>query len=371
MAPCMRCTTTAEEVSRPTHTATARLRRERRARVAMAAQTSDGAGVDDGVPQRVAGQQPPGEEPDDVRPQEPQHPGMATLATPQAAESGPWAGWHRGARTLSRPDVRLCSGLSLRAAQHARVVGQALGDARGVEVLEQRLGELARGPSSSRRRASVIAPSAAMSASTRRARPPSASGWAYIERPDAHGAPGGAQGGAGRPASRSAAFGGSWPAARRRSSSASAESARAPAARPGRRRRPARRRRRARARARRGAGARSRASTSARRPWRRAAGSSTTPPPRVSGGAIERTTTRSPARGQQRALQARLPQPVAEVGEPRRRLARAVVHVRAHPVARVAQRRARSRAPATGATAPGAATTSPRATSRRVDARRG
>ena len=40
----------------------------------------------------------------------------------------------------------------------------------------------------------------------------------------------------------------------------------------------------------------------------------------------------------ERLLQARLPQPVAEVGQARGRLARAVVHVRAHPVRRVAQR---------------------------------
>ena len=42
--------------------------------------------------------------------------------------------------------------------------------------------------------------------------------------------------------------------------------------------------------------------------------------------------------GQQRPFQARLPEAVAELGQPRGRLARAVVHVRAHPVAGAAQR---------------------------------
>ena len=63
--------------------------------------------------------------------------------------------------------------------------------------------------------------------------------------------------------------------------------------------------------------------------------------------------------------------PSPSVGQARGRLARAVVHVRAHPVRRVAQRRARSRGPATAPPRPAPATTSPRATSRRRRPRRG
>ena len=42
MAPFIRCTTTADEVSSPTQTATARLRRENRRRAAMSAQIATG-----------------------------------------------------------------------------------------------------------------------------------------------------------------------------------------------------------------------------------------------------------------------------------------------------------------------------------------
>ena len=81
-----------------------------------------------------------------------------------------------------------------------------------------------------------------------------------------------------------------------------------------------------------------RASASARRPWRRAA--------RVEHDAAAEGVGRGDrahddavaGAGEQRLLQPRLPQPAAEVGQARGRLARAVVHVRAHAVARVAQR---------------------------------
>ena len=68
-----------------------------------------------------------------------------------------------------------------------------------------------------------------------------------------------------------------------------------------------------------------RASRSRLGPWRGGSGSSTTPPPSVSGGASERITTRSPRRGDERLLEPELEVAAAELREPRRGLARAVV----------------------------------------------
>ena len=70
-------------------------------------------------------------------------------------------------------------------------------------------------------------------------------------------------------------------------------------------------------------------------PWRGGCGSSTTPPPSVSGGAIARTTSRSPGAREQRLLQPRLPQAAAQRREAGRRVARAVVDV--HPRRRLVQ----------------------------------
>ena len=68
-----------------------------------------------------------------------------------------------------------------------------------------------------------------------------------------------------------------------------------------------------------------RASRSRLGPWRRRVGSSTTPPPTVSGGASERITSGPRAAGDERLLEPQLEVAAAELGEPRRRLARAVV----------------------------------------------
>ena len=341
MAPCMRCTTTAEEVSRPTHTAIARLRRENRARVAMAAQTRTGPASTTACHSGLPASSPQAKSP--------------TTCAHRSRSIQAWRRRHTAGgrvRPLGRVAPRRenaltarCSavqGLSLRSAKHARVVGQALGHPLGVEVLEQRLGELARGPSSSRRRARVIAPSALddrldAARDGRRARRGGRTSSGRRAR---------------RARRRAAQRARPRRRGRRRSAARGRRRAGAPRARARRRRAPAAAAAGggaagaaaapARARARRERRRSSRASTSGRGPWRRARGSSTTPPPRVSGGAIERTTTRSPARASSGRSRRSCQSPSPSVGHARRRLARAVVDVHAHPVA--ARRAGRARA---------------------------
>ena len=119
----------------------------------------------------------------------------------------------------------------------------------------------------------------------------------------------------------------------------------ASAARGGRRRgRPAARRR---APARRARAARGGRAGRGSGPWRGGSGSSTTPPPSVSGGASERITRRSPRAGHERLLEAQLEVAPAELREPRRGLARAVVDRDARaavgPARRASPTRARRR----------------------------
>ena len=184
-------------------------------------------------------------------------------------------------------------------AQHARVVGAADGDPRRVEMLEQRLGVAARG-------AELVAQAGERDRALARRRSPRRDRARRRSRRGARSGRGRAR--TTRPASRSARRSPRVPssarAAARARRRAGAPRARAPpgddgAARGGRRR-GARLRRAGRCRA-----SRSRAAVA------RGRGSTTTPPPSVSGGAIERTTTRSPARDEQRALQAQLPPPAA------------------------------------------------------------
>ena len=372
MAPFMRCTTTADEVSRPTHTATARLRRERRRARRRRAQAATGPASTAACHSGWPGEQPPGE--------------AARRRAPTGAAS--IQAWRRSHTAGGRVRPLGRARTEARERSHRPVVGAAAGfftcrPHSGAARASRRAAAWSRARrrgaraapgrtcarSAARRAgaASVIAPSAAMTASTRRAHRRERVGVRVHRAADADGAPGGAQRARGRRRSRSAAL---------RRLVAGGAQALLERERGVRQRRG---RRGGRAARRRGGGSGSgsgsprrrrsrRASASARRPWRRAA--------RVEhDAAAERVGRRDRAHddavaGARRAAAARsrsLPA-ARRRGRPGAPGASRVPWWTCDAHRRGVRRAASSVAverPGDGATAPGAATTSPRATSRR------
>ena len=199
-------------------------------------------------------------------------------------------------------------------------------------------------PSSSRKRARLTSPSASSSATSRSRTAASASAWTCIAGPSRTARPAARSAASSSAASRSASSGGSAPAARSSSSTASAAGVSAAGSGGGRRRRRGRRGRRAparRARAARAARARSRAG-----PWRRGRGVE-------HDAAAERVRRRERRgsragrpRGHERLLEPQLRVAAAELREPGRDLARAVVDARTRAPPSGARRGARpTRAP--------------------------
>ena len=218
----------------------------------------------------------------------------------------------------------------------------------------------------------MIAPSRSIAAASRASTAASASGWTCIARPSRTARPWarsaarscgvGVEVGVGRRLARRPPAGAPRPRARTRSARAAAAARRGGLSPLGRA---------AAARARRARAPPAAPAGRATARGARGAGSSTTPPPSVSGGASDRSTSRSPRERDDRLLQAQLE-------EARRRARRAAPAPRAcrggratarrRPAARRAwPRRAPRRRGRWAASASPATTTSPRATSSRVD----